>query len=369
MRYLKLKLTAFFLGLLVLSLPSWGTDTRPTTAYPGTLNYVDGQASIGSQKLTSGSIGSAQLEPGQSITTQNGKAEVLLTPGVFLRVGSNSSVQMISPSLTDTEVSLQKGEATIEVTDIHRENRLLMQEDGTVTELMKAGFYDFDARQSEIRVFDGEALVRDSDKVIKVKGSHELDLNSPKLKARRFDKKAYEANDLYAWSSLRSAYAAEANSDIAPTYAVATGYAPGWFGAGWYWDPWFDCYTFLPGAGLFYSPFGWGFYSPFWAYNYFGGFYGPHYFHRFGDDPRAWGPGLRNGPTLRGGNFRDLHPTSPLMANPRGFGSFHGTAPFRGGFNGGLRAGGPGGIPAGSVGGIHGGGFSGGIGGAHGPGR
>src|SRR5215472_3703922 len=58
MRYLKLKLTAFFLGLLVLSLPSWGTDTRPTTAYPGTLNYVDGQASIGSQKLTSGSIGS-----------------------------------------------------------------------------------------------------------------------------------------------------------------------------------------------------------------------------------------------------------------------------------------------------------------------
>ena len=42
------------------------------------------------------------------------------------------------------------------------------------------------------------------------------------------------------------------------------------------WDPWFSCYTFIPGDGIFYSPFGWGFYSPWWAYQapiYFGGRY------------------------------------------------------------------------------------------------
>jgi hypothetical protein len=47
------------------------------------------------------------LQTGESLTTGNGKAEVLLTPGVFLRVGSDSLVKMISPSLTNTDVSLE----------------------------------------------------------------------------------------------------------------------------------------------------------------------------------------------------------------------------------------------------------------------
>ena len=40
---------------------------------------------------------------------------------------------------------------------------------------------------------------------------------------------------------------------------------PGWYGPGWYWDPWFWSYTWLPGDGIFYSPFGWGFYSPWYV--------------------------------------------------------------------------------------------------------
>jgi FecR protein len=352
MRYLNLKLSACLLGAAALVVPAWGMDSnRPATAYPGTLNYVEGQASIGSETLNSQSIGSAQLEPGQSLTTENGKAEVLLIPGVFLRVGADSSVQMISPSLTNTEVLLQKGEATVEVTELHKENRLRMDENGTVTELVKTGFYDFDANQNQIRVFDGQAMVKDNDREIRVKGGHELELNASKLKPHGFDKKEYEASDLYNWSSLRSAYVAEANADIAPRYVLAGGFGPGWIGAGWYWDPWFSCYTFLPGDGIFYSPFGWGFYSPFWAYNYFGGFYGPHYFHRFSADPHAWGPGLGNTPTLRAGGFRGLSPSSPLMSNPRGFGTFHGAASgsFR---DGGVHEGG-------GFEGFHGGGFGG----------
>ncbi len=76
---------------------------------------MEGQASIGAQALDSKSIGSAQLQPGQSLNTEKGKAEILLTPGVFLRIGVNSSVQMISPSLTDTEIGVNKGHAMIEV--------------------------------------------------------------------------------------------------------------------------------------------------------------------------------------------------------------------------------------------------------------
>jgi FecR protein len=286
MRNKGLKLIGGLLLAALISAPAWGTPDRPTTAYPGTLNYVDGQASIGSETLKSNLIGSVTLAPGQTITTEQGKAEVLLTPGVFLRLGDASAVKMISPSLTDTEVAVQRGQATVEVTDIYNENRLVVDEGSSQTQLLKRGFYDFDSDQGAVRVFSGEALLRESDRSIKIKGGHEVILGSAKLKARGFDKTAYEGG-LYQWSRLRSSYLAEANVDLAPAYVSGGWWGPGWIGAGWYWDPWFNCYTFLPGDGFFYSPFGWGFYSPLYVYNAPWAFHG-HYYHYFD----ARGPAL-----------------------------------------------------------------------------
>ncbi|HEY0784493.1 MAG TPA: hypothetical protein VGD62_01400, partial [Acidobacteriaceae bacterium] len=38
------------------------------------------------------------------------------------------------------------------------------------------------------------------------------------------------------------------------------------FNPGWYWDTGLYGYTWLPGGGPFFSPFGWGFYSPRYIY-------------------------------------------------------------------------------------------------------
>lgn len=324
----------FIGGLLLaalISAPAWGTPDRPTTAYPGTLNYVEGTASIGSQTLNSNSIGSVTLAPGQTITTEQGKAEVLLTPGVFLRLGDASAVKMVSPSLTDTEVAVERGQATVEVADIYKQNQLIVDEGTSQTRLLKNGLYDFDADQGAVRVFDGEAMLRDRNQQVKIKGGHQVILGADKLKAHGFDKTAYEG-DLYRWSSLRSSYLAEANVDVAPSYVNAGWYGPGWIGTGWYWDPWFDCYTFLPGNGFLYSPFGWGFYSPMYVYNApwaFGGHYG-HHFDRYG-------------PAL-----------APRYGHAFAGRGFHGGGFAGGGFHGG-------------GGGFHGGGFhgGGGFGGGH----
>ena len=75
------------------------------------------------------------------------------------------------------------------------------------------------------------------------------------MKAAKFDKKTDE-DDLYRFSSLRSSYLAQANAQ-APQVYVSSGY---WPAAGWWWNPWVGGYTFIPAAGIFYSPFGWGFY-------------------------------------------------------------------------------------------------------------
>ena len=105
------------------------------------------------------------------------------------------------------------------------------------------------------------------------------------MKAKKFDKKMAEGEDLYRWTSLRSSYLAEANVNAAYTY-VGGGF--GWFGDGWYWDPWFNAFTFIPGDGIFYSPFGWGFYSPGFVYA-APVFYGGSYYRHFGPNYHAWG--------------------------------------------------------------------------------
>ena len=299
MRLLRWKLIGSFFLAAILSAPAWGANQ----ALPGSVNYVEGQASLGTQALNAKSVGSVTMEPGQTVTTETGKAEILMTPGVFFRLSDDSAATLVSPSLTNTEIALSKGQAMVEVDDIHRDNLLRVQQDGTATQMLKDGIYAFDANNGEVRVLQGEALVQDGDHEVKVKGGHELALNNARLKTTKFNKNQFEESDLYRFSNLRSQYLAEANVNAAGLYNPG---APGWYGAGWYWDPFFWGYTWLPGDGMFYSPFGWGFYSPTWL-GYYGGGYGLYHggvarpFVAHGGHPIG---GFRGGPErAAGGHF------------------------------------------------------------------
>jgi len=258
-------IASLFLAV-ILSAPVFAVTPDAHSALPGTLNYVEGQASIGQDTLDANSVGSATLQPGDTLETGNGKAEILLTPGVFLRVGDNSSVKMISPSITNTEVQIDQGRAMVEVAEIHDQNNLLINEDGVQTRLVKTGLYEFDADRQQVLVFDGKADVFDGDRTVGVNGGHEVDLNTDgPLKSHGFDKDDYKQSDLYEWSSLRSSYLAEANVDAARIYVNNGYYGPGWYGAGWYWAPGYG-YTYIPADGFFLSPFGWRYYSPLVVY-------------------------------------------------------------------------------------------------------
>lgn len=313
-----------FLAAL-LSLPAWGDTNTRQTAMPGTLNYVEGQASMDGQNLNAQAVGKADLENGHVMETGSGKAEILLTPGVYLRLGSNSSVKMLNDSLTNTQVSLQHGEAMLEVDELYKENFIHVTQPGADTRVVKTGLYDFDAADNTVRVFDGKAIVNADDKNTTVKKNHEVNLSSAKIKAHGFKEKQVTQNDdLYRWSSLRSEYLSEANVDMAQQYYANGWYGPGWWGPGWYWDPWFAGYTFLPGDGFFYNPFGWGFYSPLMAWRapvVVGGY---HHFN--GTRPVAIGHGFRNHAVTA------FHGGRGMTARPMG--GFHGGA-MGGGFHGG----------------------------------
>jgi hypothetical protein len=267
-------------------------------------------------------VGSVDLQPGQTLQTANGKAEILLTPGVFLRLDDNSAVTMISPSLTNTQVEIAKGRAAVEVDEIHSLNNIQVAVSGANTRLLKKGFYEFDATNGTIRVFKGKAEVADSNwdsrKPITVKGGHQLALAAnPPLKPASFNTKEAE-DELYNWNSLRSEYLAQANADLATQYAGYSGFAPGW-----YWNTRLWGYTWLPGDGMFWNPFGWGFYSPLYIY---GG--GPIYYRR-------------------GGTIYNGYPGHPGYIVRR---------PGPGAFRGGMHSFSGGGFHGGAGGGFHGGG-------------
>ncbi len=121
-------------------------------------------------------------------------------------------------------------------------------------------------------MIDGKAQVYFGDQKIELNKGHETVIG-PVLKAEKFDKK--KEDELYAWSNVRSEYDAAASYQTAKNVSVnnyggGLGYGyggwgygyGGWFGPGWYWDNGFNSYAWLPGSGAFYSPFGYGFYSP-----------------------------------------------------------------------------------------------------------
>ena len=331
---MKLLATGFLAALL--SAPAWAANP----ALPGTLNYVEGTVSIGTEALNAKSVGSTNLETGQTITTETGKAEVLLTPGVFFRLGDNSVATMVSPSLTNTEIALNQGQAMVEVDDIHKDTLLRVQQDGSATQLLKTGIYDFDANSGAVRVFKGEALVQDGDHEVKVKGGHQFLVEnanpSGKLKTTKFDEKAYQQSDLYRFSDLRSQYLADANRQAAGYYYPGGPW--GWWGPGWYWDPWFVGYTWLPGSGFFAGPFGWNFYSPFWFGYGYGGYWGGYGYHGSARPypQHGWNGSRPGAPGYRG--------PSPSAVGTSHFGvmgqGFHGGEMASGGFHGGGFSGG-----------------------------
>jgi hypothetical protein len=257
----------------LLATAAMGTARPTPMPVPGTVNYVEGQVSLNGQNLSVTSPGSSVLEANQVLETGQGRAELLLTPGVFFRVGDNSEIRMVSPGLADTKVELVKGSAMLEVTWLSKANDLSVAADGMTTRIEKEGLYDFRATPPQVSVLDGRATVFAGNDHVTLKKGHEvLFAGGLPLKAQRLEKNAVNADSLYRWSALRSQYEAQANVDVAQTVVVNGG----WYGAGWYWDPYLSYYSYVPGDGFLYSPFGWGFYSPGFASR------SPFYYHYHG---------------------------------------------------------------------------------------
>ncbi len=269
--------TAVLAGLFLTAMYAM-PQAYTVSARPGAVNYIEGHAALNGNELSQKTLGKTFLNTNDTLSTDVGKAEVLLTPGVFLRLGDNSQIRMVSPSLTDTQVELTKGEAMLEVADLVKDNNISLLDRGGTLHIQKTGLYRVTADDPPTAaVLDGKADLNYGDKKVELGKGHEAVI-AANLKTEKFNTK--KEDDLYAWSNVRSEYDAGASYASARNVTINSYNYGGWgypyggmgyglgygfggmYGPGWFYNGMWDSWAWLPGDGYFFSPFGWGFYSP-----------------------------------------------------------------------------------------------------------
>ena len=86
------------------------------SAQPGTLNAITGEVSINGVPVNPINA-PVTIEGGRRIRTGQGMAEILLSPGSFLRLGKASELTLETTGTREIRVQLQRGEALVEVLD------------------------------------------------------------------------------------------------------------------------------------------------------------------------------------------------------------------------------------------------------------
>lgn len=80
----------------------------------GVVHFFEGDVYLGDQLLQPHLGRFPTVPPGAELRTGEGRAEVLLTPGVFLRLDAHSTIRMVANDLADTQVELVAGNVIVE---------------------------------------------------------------------------------------------------------------------------------------------------------------------------------------------------------------------------------------------------------------
>lgn len=226
------------------------------SAKSGLVHYVEGDVTLDDKAVEMKNGQFPEIKEQQVLKTGEGRAEILLTPGTFLRVAENSSFRLLSNRLTDTRVEALSGSMLIEFDELNKDTQVTLVYKEKSISFLKSGLYRLDAETGNFRVYQGEARVAGGGGDFTVKQAREIQLGAAVLVAAKFDSKV--GDEFYRWASRRASYLALANISAAKTMRdsgmrLTSGM--------WYWNPWFGMFTYIP-YGYSYSPFGYAFWSP-----------------------------------------------------------------------------------------------------------
>lgn len=240
------------------------------SAKAGLINVADGEVFVDGKAVEHNPNGFTTIPKDGTLKTSEGRAEVLLTPGSFLRVSEFSSFRLLDNNTDNVAVELLEGAALVEVTELLDQNQLTFRAQNRIIRPLKGGVYLIEISPvARVRAYDGgEATVSVNDEQFVVKSNRELVASADGWVVSKFD--PADTDPLYRWAKRRSEYISMANLSAARTAPSRNSMlGNGNLLGNWYFNPFFGTMTYVPwGHGVF-SPFGYSYFNPFQAFSFY----------------------------------------------------------------------------------------------------
>jgi len=294
------------------------------SAKAGGINAITGGATVSSRG------GSAweqlnvtdDLNSGDRVrTADDGRVEILLNPGSYLRVGSNSEVELSDNTLANLEVRLLRGTAIVEATGADGlELNIGISTPHTRLAIVRQGLYRLNVvpeDATELIVRKGRVILSDSH--TKVKGGNKVVFSATTVSvAKLTNEEKKNKEEVEVWSKERAETLAKANrriNDRMLSSAFSSFRDPFLFSNRsvglWFYNSRLGCYTFLP---FFY---GWG--SPYGS-SYSTSIYAPYIWNRpngfSGNYPNGSGGASGSGSSGGGQSYPSTGGIRPPMPAP-----------------------------------------------------
>ena len=203
---------AAFLGMPVVAQPV-------ISARAGLIEFADGVVFLDGDLLRQAPGRFGQMNEGSELRTQAGRAEVMLTPGVFLRIGDNSAVQMIANHLADTRLRLISGTAIVDAIGASPKTSVTLLQGDYQVQIGQDGRFRFNTEPAELRVEDGKAQVIHNGDSLTVDAGHLVPMSGG-LSARMLDSTPRDRLD--DWDQARSDSVAQGNQEAANTQDLSS---------------------------------------------------------------------------------------------------------------------------------------------------
>ena len=135
----------------------------------GYIHRVEGDAFLDGKEIHPKPTDFLHVMRGQKLKIGEGRSEILIIPGSFIRLGEGAEIEMVRPGLTSTTIRLLQGPAVLDLEAIFEPDSIAIEiGDSTIT-FPKPGLYRFDS-PDELRVLSGRArIVTESGKESTVK--------------------------------------------------------------------------------------------------------------------------------------------------------------------------------------------------------
>ena len=268
-----------------------------------------------------------EVQIGEMVATgADGRAEILLNPGSYMRIDKETEFSFGSTSLDDLKIKLNSGSAIFEVI-VDSDFRVSVQMPKAHVDLTRSGVYRLYVAKdgmAKISVLKGAAFIG-ADK-IEVKAGREATLVGNEITVAKFSRD--QKDDLDVWSKERAKELTKINAGLQSrplrdTLLNSFNRRGGWnmynsFGL-WIFDPSRSYWCFMPFGYGWGSPYGygynwdiWGLGMPNWVY------YQPPVY----NPPGSGNPGNKS-PGIRPPNNGDTHgrikpPFAKIQENERG---------------------------------------------------